>query len=74
MRCAVAVPLGNVNRCLMIMTFLKGMMMNMPAKLIRKRKVIILAKLGSSTLFWVLTSPTAAFFPIARIYVPKPPM
>lgn len=66
----MATPLGYVNRCLMIMTFLKGMRMNRPEKLTRKRKVMDRPMFGS-TIFFV--SPPAALLPIARMYVPNPP-
>jgi hypothetical protein len=57
----------------MIMTFLKGMRMNKPEKLTRKRKAISRPMLGSITFFSSLMSPPAAFLLIARMYVPNPP-
>jgi len=57
----------------MIMTFLKGMRMNIPEKLTRKRKVINRPMLGSTIFFPSPISPPAASLPIARTYVPNPP-
>ena len=57
----------------MIMTFLKGMRMNKPEKLTRKRKAINRPMLGSIIFFSSLVSPPAIFLPIARMYVPNPP-
>lgn len=66
-------PLGYVNRCRMIMTFLNGMRMNRPEKLMRKRKVISRPTLGSTIFFSSLMSSPAAPLLIARTYVPNPP-